>query len=257
MSTAIVPVMPQGGAELYRTSTDAAGLCKAIVIETAISIQGRKYVKVEGWQAIALAHGCVASADSVERVDNPECAGYRATGKVIRADTGQVLATGEGFVGDDEGAWNKRPVYARRAMAQTRAISRACRAAFAHVVVMMNAGLSTTPAEEVPDEGFNDAPRRKAPPARSATVETTTADPEVMTIPFGKNKGVPINDEQKITVEGLNWYLKAFRKDLADPAKSQYAERTQRQVACVEAELARRKVTPAEMPPPAEDDVNF
>ena len=39
-------------------------------------------------------------------------------------------------------------------MAQTRAISRACRSAFAHVVVMMNAGLSTTPAEEVPLGGF-------------------------------------------------------------------------------------------------------
>jgi hypothetical protein len=43
----------------------------------------------------------------------------------------------------------KRPDYAIRAMAQTRAISRACRSAFAHVVVMMNAGLETTPAEEM------------------------------------------------------------------------------------------------------------
>jgi len=34
-------------------------------------------------------------------------------------------------------------------MAQTRSISRACRSAFAHVVVMMQAGLETTPAEEV------------------------------------------------------------------------------------------------------------
>jgi len=34
-------------------------------------------------------------------------------------------------------------------MAQTRAISRAGRSAFAHVVVMMKAGLATTPAEEM------------------------------------------------------------------------------------------------------------
>lgn len=40
-------------------------------------------------------------------------------------------------------------------MAQTRAMSRACRSAFAHVVVMMNAGLATTPAEEVPHDGFD------------------------------------------------------------------------------------------------------
>lgn len=136
------------GPALYRASTDAAGLCKDIVLATARNIQGRKYVQVEGWQAIAIAHGCVASSGSVERVES----GYRAIGKVIRMDSGQEIATAEGFVGDDEKMWSGRPEYARRAMAQTRAISRACRSAFAHVVVMMNAGLSTTPAEEVYEE---------------------------------------------------------------------------------------------------------
>src|SRR3546814_13737348 len=48
-------------------------------------------------------------------------------------------------------------------MAQTRAISRACRSAFAHVVVMIDADLATTPAEEVPDGGFIDVtPEPKA-----------------------------------------------------------------------------------------------
>jgi hypothetical protein len=37
-------------------------------------------------------------------------------------------------------------------MAQTRAISRVCRSAFAHVVVLIDKELSTTPAEEVPRE---------------------------------------------------------------------------------------------------------
>jgi hypothetical protein len=77
---------------------------------------------------------------------------------------GMVLSQAEGFVGNDEATWNNRPEYARRAMAQTRAISRACRSAFAHVVVMMNAGLSTTPAEEVPAEGFDGGKPPIAPP---------------------------------------------------------------------------------------------
>jgi hypothetical protein len=34
-------------------------------------------------------------------------------------------------------------------MTSTRAIRRVCRSAFAHVVVLMGAGLMTTPAEEV------------------------------------------------------------------------------------------------------------
>ena len=36
-------------------------------------------------------------------------------------------------------------------MAQTRAISRVCRSAFAHCVVLIDAELSTTPAEEAED----------------------------------------------------------------------------------------------------------
>src|SRR3546814_17286822 len=93
---------------------------------------------------------------------------------------GQVIAVAEGFVGEDEPTWfggtkkawkwgerrgekifydkemPKRADYAIRAMAQTRAISRACRSAFAHVVVMNDADIATTPAEGVPDGGFID-----------------------------------------------------------------------------------------------------
>ncbi len=142
---------------LYKQSTDAADICKKIVCATAKKIQGKEYVCIEGWQAIALAHGCVASAHSVEKVEG----GIRAIGRIIQMNSGIEIATAEGFVGDDEKVWLNRPEYARRAMAQTRAMSRACRSAFAHVVVMMNAGLSTTPAEEVPEEGFNNTKKIK------------------------------------------------------------------------------------------------
>ena len=142
-------------AAYHRQATDVAGVCKDIVHQTAQSIGGRKYVRVEGWQAIATAHGCVASARDVEKIEG----GWRAIGEVRRMDSGSVIATAEGFLGTDEPVWAKRPEYAKRAMAQTRAISRACRSAFAHVVVLIGGGLETTPAEEVPAEGFSDSPR--------------------------------------------------------------------------------------------------
>lgn len=172
---ALVPHAPTTNADVYRASTDAAGLCREIVLSTAQTIQDRKYVRVEGWQAIAIAHGCTASARAVERVEG----GIRAIGEVRRMSDGAVIAEAEGFVGEDEPTWYggtvkawkwgqergqkiwydkellKRPDYAIRAMAQTRAISRACRSAFAHVVVMIDAKLSTTPAEEVPAGGFD------------------------------------------------------------------------------------------------------
>lgn len=133
------------GVASYRLSTNAAGLCAAIVKATAQTIQGKKYVRVEGWQALAIAHGCVASSRDVEPVEG----GIRAIGEVRRMSDGFVIATAEGFVGDDEKTWASRPMFARRAMTQTRAISRACRSAFAHVVVMIDRSLSTTPAEEM------------------------------------------------------------------------------------------------------------
>lgn len=138
-------VVAENPAVLMRHATDVAGVSREIVMKTAVNISGKKYVKVEGWQAIAIAHGCMLSARDVERIDG----GVRAIGEVRRGSDGMVLATAEGFVGDDESTWGKRPEYAKRAMAQTRAMSRAARSAFAHVVVMIDSSLSTTPAEEM------------------------------------------------------------------------------------------------------------
>jgi hypothetical protein len=159
-------VVEQAPVDTYRMSTDAAKICKEIVVSSSQDIKGKKYVRVEGWMAIALAHGCVASVKSVERVET----GFRAMAEVKRMSDGMVLSTAEGFVGDDESTWASRAEYAKRAMAQTRAISRACRSAFAHVVVMMNAGLSTTPAEEVPDEGFHPTSAPQAVPQKTASI---------------------------------------------------------------------------------------
>lgn len=159
MPDTLPALIPTNGVESYRMSSNAADICGDIVKATAKDIQGRKYVCVEGWQAIAVAHGCAATSCNVERVEG----GVRATGQVRRMDTGQVIAEAEGFVGEDEPVWfggegfsfgkrktfPKRADFAIRAMAQTRAISRACRSAFAHVVVLIDKNLGTTPAEEM------------------------------------------------------------------------------------------------------------
>lgn len=155
-----------------RQATDVAGVCREIVTKTAITIQKRKYVKVEGWQSIATCYGCVAGSRDVEKI----AGGYRAIGELRKIENGILIAQAEGFVGEDEVSWfggekelfdrtegkvmkrtvPPRPIYAIRAMAQTRAISRVCRSAFAHVVVLIDEQLSTTPAEEIPSDGFHD-----------------------------------------------------------------------------------------------------
>ena len=152
---------------LIRRSTDVAGACKEIVTKTAIKIQNKKYVPIEGWMTIATAHGCSLSAADVKTIDG----GISAIGEVRRLSDGIVLGRAEGFVGDDEKTWAGRPLFARRAMAQTRAMSRAARSVFAHVVVMMDAGLSTTPAEEMGHEPTEERDVTPPPASKPKTYE--------------------------------------------------------------------------------------
>jgi hypothetical protein len=209
MSTDRQIAVANGGntvAAYHRQATDVAGVCKDIVHATAQSIGGRKYVRVEGWQAIATAHGCVASARDVEKIDG----GWRAIGEVRRMDTGATIATAEGFLGEDEPVWAKRPEYAKRAMAQTRAISRACRSAFAHVVVLIGGGLETTPAEEVPAEGFHDSPKPAAPVRYAATSKPAprATDEDVIDVePVPVKAPAPARKKQPAAAaqEGADW----------------------------------------------------
>jgi uncharacterized protein (DUF3820 family) len=212
-----------------------AGVCRAIVIETAQQIGkgDKKYVRVEGWQSIAVAHGCVASARDVERLED----GYRCIGEVKRMDNGQVISQAEGFLGDDEPMWASRPTYAKRAMVQTRAISRACRSAFAHIVVLIDSRLSTTPAEEVPHGGFDDIntdkyePAPKAEPAKISKADladitaklnspnkTNGTEPRDMELKFGKYKGSTLRQIAAFGDKGLD-YLDWLSKQELKPGK--------------------------------------
>jgi hypothetical protein len=243
--------MPLAVSEYHRRATDVAGLVRAIVTGKAVQIGPRKYVPVDAYQAIANAMGCVASARDVRRVEG----GYTAIGEVKRLSDGAIVAEGEGFVGDDEPKWKNGPEYARRSMVQTRAIGRACRAAFAFVVPMIDLGLSSTPAEEM--EGICQGSETPPPPvgtaglkaklrAPAASPPKATAQPESgptithdrsISFAFGRDKGVPLRDLEE---GSLAWYAKCFESDLADESKAKFHAKTRGQLEAVRAELAYR-----------------
>ncbi len=238
-NTQLATIQP---AELVRQATDISGLCKQIVLKSSMEIQGRKFVKVEGWMSLATAHGCIASARDVERVEG----GFRAIGEIRRLSDGVVLSTAEGFVGEDEPVWfggpgrkfdkrtkqwvdfihPKRPDYAIRSMCSTRAISKVCRTAFAHVIVMMDCGLSTTPADEVPEGGFDDGDHN-APPDDRATRQraderegasdaaATVGNWKEVEVHFGKNKGKKLAE---LSAKTVLWYRDAMVERRDDPA---------------------------------------
>jgi hypothetical protein len=148
-------------------------------------------------------------------------------------DTGIVICEAEGFVGDDERTWAKRDEYAKRAMAQTRAISRACRSAFAFVVTMMDAGLETTPAEEVPHEGFADAPRPAAPvryEAQSKPAPRTTDEDVIDVEPVRVEPKAPARKKQPVAAmdQGADWqtarFIKGNRQDKTSKAGKSYTQ---------------------------------
>lgn len=137
-------------ADLMKNSNDVADVCRDIVKQTACTIKQKKYVKIEGWSAIAIAHGCTLSASAIKKEEN----GFSVIGTVRRSSDGMILCEAEGYCGRDEYNWKDRDEYALRAMAQTRAMSRAARTAFSHIIVMIDSELSSTPAEEVPANCF-------------------------------------------------------------------------------------------------------
>lgn len=152
---------------LFRQATDLAHICRDAVMKSVREIAGRNYLEVEGWIAIAWASGFTPSIKLVEETEK----GIRAVAVLKRDTDGAELSSAEGFVGRDEPDWyggtvtrldkksrtptmktftlEKRNDHAIRAMAQTRAISRVVCNKYRHVVRLIDAGLSTVPAEEM------------------------------------------------------------------------------------------------------------
>jgi hypothetical protein len=125
-------------------------------------------------------------------------------------------------------------------MVQTRAISRACRSAFAHIVVLIDSKLSTTPAEEVPHGGFEDINTDKYEPApKPVKLDTVKADfiskadladitnklngvvvksnggePRDMELKFGKHKGSTLRQIAAFGNKGLDYLEWLSKQDL-------------------------------------------
>lgn len=234
MSEAALALVEQPGEEkpqaLMKRAQDAAAVCRTAVLSLAVDIQGKKYLPVEAWGTIAATYGCAPSIREVVEEER----GIRAVAELKRLD-GTVIASAEGFVGLDEPTWANRALYARRAMAQTRAISRVCRSAFAFVVALMNADLQTTPLEEIPSKGAVDAQVVDAKPA-TAPGKAPPERSKATQVRFGKSKGKHLCD---IADDDLAWQLQAARKSVEanDP---RWGDANKKWLATVEAEVARR-----------------
>lgn len=166
----------------------------------SVKIQGRDYVKVEGWTTLAAMNGVLPREDSVS-CDNGT---YIATVSLVRISDGTVLTRASAECGMDEPTWANRPNYARRSMAITRATGKACRIAFSWV--MQLAGFEPCPLEEMDGVTVERRPAQPQPHPVDEVVHAEVVKSDVPydpVVPFGKNKGTPVS---KLTDSQLRWY---------------------------------------------------
>lgn len=235
MSEAALALVEQAEDEkpsaLIRRATNVAEVCKAAVLAASSKINGERFVEVEGWQTIAAAYGCTASIREVTEEDR----GIRAVAELRRAD-GLVISSAVGFCGLDEPKWANSALYARIGMAQTRATSRVCRGVFAFVIVLMKAGLRTTPAEEMPGYGGKASGTTVGSIAPSVPSTTEGERTKATQARFGPGKGKYLCDlDEKELAYQLSAALRSVEAN--DP---KWGEANKKWLATVQAEGARR-----------------
>jgi hypothetical protein len=140
-------IMVSGPQDVVAQATAIATTLAAVIDKRRLysTIQRKRYVRVEGWTTLGAMMGVLPR--EVDVVPDGE-GGYTATVELIRATDGQVIGRGSAAVGMDEPTWAKRPGYARRSMAVTRATGKAFRLGFSWIMTL--AGYEVTPAEEMP-----------------------------------------------------------------------------------------------------------
>jgi hypothetical protein len=150
--------------ELFFDLPPAAMVEKAAAIATVLSdiiekqklytsMQGgRKHVQVEGWNTLGTFLGISPKEEWV--TENPD-GSFTASVELINNKTGLVVGRATHICGDvTDGNWHKRPSYAKRSMAVTRATGKAFRLSYSWIMKL--AGYEATPAEEIPEDKRSD-----------------------------------------------------------------------------------------------------
>jgi len=197
VETALVRPHPR---EVIQMATEEANVLSEVIERQKLysMIQGKKFVKVEGWVTLATLRGCLPREVSVEEKEGGR---YVATVELCRMSDGMVLTRASAECGGDgDNVWKGRPSNARRSMAITRATGKAARVAFSWVMAL--AGFEVTPLEEMDhlgnEQSENPAPPKQwpasgvAPPSRSVSAEPVWRGKIVnMESKHGETKGKP------------------------------------------------------------------
>lgn len=134
----------------------------------AQQIDGREYVRAEGWALVGAMVGIFPRTASLDEIrEDGALVGFRATTELVSRD-GSVVGGAVALCTRDERMWANRDWNQIASMAQTRANAKAYRQSLGFIMPM--AGYAPTPAEEMDGIGEtrHEATRRPAPAPRPA-----------------------------------------------------------------------------------------
>jgi len=129
-----------------------------------VLIGRKKYVKCEGWTAMAGMLKTIPFPEYSRRFERNGIIGYEA--RVLLRREGQDIGAGEAECSKAEKNWKDREDFQLRSMALTRATGKACRLAFSWIMVL--AGYESTPAEEMNAEAEEMKERAEAPKSKES-----------------------------------------------------------------------------------------
>lgn len=145
-------------------------------------IQNRKYIRVEGWTALAGLVGVFPYTIYSKRLDRGRYEIAYEAKVELRNRSGQAISSAEAICSNQEKGKDDQPEYAIKSMAITRATGKACRLAFSWIIAL--AGYETTPAEEM--DGISpSSPPSTPPPNRKPKQKSQKSkeDKKPLTIP--------------------------------------------------------------------------
>ena len=197
---------------------DVAKIVKDNGLAKKFGSSPKEHVFVEGWLTISRVNNEAphAKVESVERIGDHEVIKARAW---ITDASGSVVSEADGYCSTEEANWKGKPFYARASMAQTRAIGKAMR--LRHAWVMVMAGFSPTPAEEMSEEILSPAPAKPKKEYKLRDIPTPGDDaekvPASVTDASAPAEPIVVPDDNSESV-----VLKAYSKEKVDKKGNKY-----------------------------------
>lgn len=169
--------MPEQQGEMLKGASWMAKELKTIIEanDLAKNLGGKKkHLELEAWTTVARIQNEQPHSKFVRCFEDSKKNEVVEAHAWVTDASGKIVSEADAMCSTEERNWAGKPLYARVSMAQTRAMSKALR--LRHSWIMVMAGYSPTPADEMEEE-FTKAPPKSAPKKETSKPSQIQAEP--------------------------------------------------------------------------------